>query len=175
MFWSIIIKSIVVHTLTYFVVGMAAYRLFRYKEVLADLNMRPATHPLVRAGVLFQPVRGLLFGVVFYLLRDILFFQPNGWIVIWVMLVLIGIVSTFAPAQGSIEGLIYTQTQRTRSWLGLIEILVQSLLLSIITYYWVNYPAYGWLNWTLYSIFFLAMVLPLLGLLAGRKAGRAAQ
>jgi len=79
MFWAIVTKSLMVHTLTYFLVGVAAYRLFRYKEVLADLNMRPATHPLVRAGVLFHPVRGLLFGIVFYLLRDVLFIQPNGW------------------------------------------------------------------------------------------------
>jgi hypothetical protein len=34
--------------------------------------MRPMTDPLVIAGPLFQPLRGLVFALVFYPLRDCL-------------------------------------------------------------------------------------------------------
>ena len=151
MFWVIIAKTIAVHTLTYFGVGFAAFKVFNYTATLAqkDNNFRPATDPLVRAGVLFQPLRGLLFGIVFYFFRDILFHPGNGWLIMWVMLVFVGILSTFAPAPTSIEGFIYTKPSSRRNWGGLVEILIQSLLLSIITHYWVVYPENTWLDWHL--------------------------
>jgi len=171
MLWTIIFKTIIVHTLTYFIVGLLAYRFFNYKTFIADSasNMRPTTHPFVRAGVLFQPIRGFLFGIVFYLLSNVLFLQANGWLIMWVMLVVVGIFSPFAPAPASIEGFIYTQTHKGKSWLGLLEILLQSFLLSFITYYWVNHPTYFLLSWMLSVIFILALVLPIIGLLIVRK------
>lgn len=163
-----------VHTVTYLIVGLLAYRLFNYKALIADStsNMRPETHPLVRAGTLFQPIRGFLFGIVFYLLSSVLFSQANGWLVMWVMLVVVGIISTFAPAPCSIEGFIYTKMQGGRGWLGMLEILLQSFLLSFITYYWVNHPEHAWLTWTLYALFVIALVMPGLGLLAGKAKSK---
>jgi len=170
MFWTIITKTIMVHTLTYFAIGLIAFKLFDYTAALADpnLNMRPTTHPLVRAGVLFQPVRGFLFGIVFYLLRNILFLQTNGWLIMWVMLIVVGILSTFAPASASIEGFIYTKSKFGKSSFGLLEILAQSFLLSLLTYYWVNHPDYTWLTWLISVLFIVALALPVLGLLASR-------
>ena len=76
-FRSIVLKTLVTHTLTYSLAGMLALTLFNYAELFADPNneypMRLVSNPLVIAGPLFQPIRGLLFGIVFYLLRDILF------------------------------------------------------------------------------------------------------
>lgn len=167
-FWIIIIKTAVVHTLTYFLVGVSAFTLFKYAAALSrsDNNFRPATDPLVRAGILFQPIRGILFGIVFYLLRDVLF-QTNGWLIIWIMLVIVGILSTFAPAGFSIEGFIYLKQVSITKWGGLVEILTQSFLLSVITYYWVNHPENILLNWLLGILFVIALLLPLVGLLAG--------
>jgi len=174
MFWAIITKTIIVHTLTYFIIGLIAFKVFNYTALLADPthNMRQATHPLVRAGALFQPVRGFLFGIVFYLLRDILFLQTNGWLIMWIMLIIVGIFSTFAAAPGSIEGFIYTKSAFGKSSFGLLEILSQSLLLSFITYYWVNHPEYVWLTWLLSIIFVMTLILPALGLLASRANRR---
>jgi len=109
MFWTIIFKTVIVHTLTYFIVGLLSYKLFHYQTFIADSasNIRPATHPFVRAGVQFQPIRGFLFGIAFYLLSNVLFSQANGWLIMWVMLVVVGIFSPFAPAPASIEGFIY--------------------------------------------------------------------
>jgi hypothetical protein len=136
-FWSVTLRTIVIHTVTYFVVGLIASTVFNYGARFAEpplnLFMRPTTDPLVMAGVLFQPLRGLLFGIVFYLLRERLFVHPNGWLAAWIMLVFVGIFSTFGPTPGSIEGFIYTTWPPTLQLGGLIEILAQSLLLSVLT------------------------------------------
>jgi len=169
-FTSIALKTTIVHTVTYFVIGLIAFFLFDYSAEFADpaLNflMRPTDDPLVQAGVLFQPIRGILFGLVFYLLRDVLFRQKNGWLITWINLVVIGIYSTFGTAPGSIEGLIYTKVSFSSLWGGGFEVLSQSLLLSVLTYYWVNHPEKKWLNWLFGILFFIALAMPALGLLA---------
>jgi hypothetical protein len=169
-FKSIVSKSIAAHTLTYFLVGLAAYSLFDYSTGLNDpavsALMRPADDPLVQAGVLFQPIRGLLFGIVLYLLRDCLFPKKNGWLVLWATLVVVGIWSTYGPAPGSIEGLIYTRMSFSGLSGGGIEVLAQSLLYALLTHTWVNHPGKKWLSVLIWAAFFLAMALPALGLLA---------
>jgi hypothetical protein len=170
--WGVTAKTAIVHTLTYFVVGLIAFNLFNYSAQFADPAlssfMRQTDDPLVQAGVLFQPIRGVLFGLVFYLLRDVVFRRKNGWLVLWIALVVIGILSTFGPAPGSIEGLIYTKPSFTGLWGGLLEVLAQSFLLAAITYYWVNHPEKRWLTWVLAILFVVALALPALGLLVGQ-------
>ncbi|MCF8296076.1 MAG: hypothetical protein K9J13_00905 [Saprospiraceae bacterium] len=171
MFWEIIIKTAMVHTLTYFIVGFSAFKVFNYKATLshASSNMRPATDILVRAGVLFQPIRGVFFGIILFLLRDILIVQSNGWLITWLMFVIVGILGTFAPAASSFEGLIYLKPGIGTNWGGLLEILTQSFLLSVITFIWINYPNMLWLNWVLGISFLLSLLLPILGLLVNQK------
>jgi hypothetical protein len=168
-FWGITLKTIVVHTVTYFAVGLLAFTVFDYSTRFADPSlsglMRPTDDPLVAAGTLFQPIRGLLFGIVFYVLRDALFRGRGGWFTMWVMLVIVGIFSTFGPTPGSIEGMIYTTLPIRGQLFGLIEVLLQSLLLSVITTHWVSRPRARALNWVLGAAFFIVLVLPPLGLL----------
>jgi hypothetical protein len=118
--------------------------------------------PLVMAGPLFQPLRGLVFALVFYPLRECLFGKKNGW--------LLGILSTFGPAGGSIEGMIYTPAPIRSQLRGWVEVVPQALLLSALLCYWVNHAEKRWLDWLLGIVFFIAMTLPVLGLLT-RKAG----
>ena len=169
-FWKITWRTTVVHTVTYFIAGILAFSLFNYAERFADpvisSYMRQTDDPLIMAGVLFQPIRGFLFGIVFWLLREILFVKRNGWLIAWIMLITVGIVSTFGPAPGSIEGLIYTKFPVADQLGGLIEILVQSLLLSILVVYWVRHTDLKWLNWVLIILFFIILLMPAMGLLA---------
>jgi hypothetical protein len=129
--------------------------------------MRPFDDPLVRLGPLFQPLRGFLFGVVFYLLRDVLFAKSAGWLTTWVVLAFVGIFSTFGPASGSIEGMVYTKLPISGQLVGLIEILAQSLLLSVVTFFWVTHPQKRWVSWVLVGSFVLIVVLTTMGLLMG--------
>jgi hypothetical protein len=172
--WGIVSKTAIIHTLTYFVVGLIAFSLFNYSARFADPAlgslMRQTDDPLVQAGVLFQPIRGILFGLVFFLLRDVIFRHKYGWLILWVTLVVVGILSTFGTAPGSIEGLIYTKVSFEGLWGGLIEVLSQSFIFSILVFTWVKHPEKRWLNWALGILFFIALLLPALGLLA-RQVG----
>ncbi len=122
---------------------------------------------MVMAGGLFQPIRGLLFGIVFYLLRDTFFGRKHGWLIMWAVLVCIGILSTFGPSPGSIEGMIYTILPFNVHLLGLPEVLIQALALVFVLCYWVNHPEKKWLSWLMSVLFFIFMALPILGLIYG--------
>ena len=163
------VKTVVVHTITYFVAGFLAYTLGGYEKTFAEpplsYLMRPTSDRWVMAGPLLQPVRGLVFALAFYPLRSVLFARPRGWLTLWWLLLALGVLSTFGPAPGSVEGLIYTIIPPLSQILGLWEVLLQSFLLSGILFYWVNHPEKRWLNWTLGALFTIVMILPVLGLL----------
>ena len=172
-FWGIALRTAVVHTITYFVVGLLAFTIFDYSTRFAEAGLssflRQTDDPLVMAGPLFQPIRGVLFGLAFYLLRDAWFGKKNGWLTLWIVLVVVGIFSTFGPSPGSLEGLIYTTVPTSFQLLGLIEVLVQSLLLSVVLFYWLNHSEKRWLTWALGVAFMIALALPALGLLVGQQ------
>ena len=170
---EVITKAVATHTTTYFILGLLASTVFDYGGLYADtslnLLMRQTTHPLVMAGPLFQPIRGILFGIVFFLLRDIVFRKKNGWLVMWIILVLVGIIGPFGPTPGSIEGMIYTIVPVGIQLTGLPEVLLQSFFLVVLLFYWVNHPKKAWLSWVMGIAFLLVMLLPILGLLVGQQ------
>jgi len=167
---DILVKTVVTHTVTYFLVGLLAFVTFDYGHLYANtslnLLMRQTTEPLVMAGPLFQPIRGLLFGVVFYLLREPFFERKRGWLVIWTVLVIIGILGTFGPTPGSLEGVIYTVLPLRLHVVGLPELLVQSLLLAFVLFQWVNDRDKKWFNVSMGAAFIIVLALPLLALVS---------
>ena len=173
-FLGITVKTLVTHTVTYFIVGLLASLIFDYARFFTEsslsLMMRPTSDPWVMAGPLFQPFRGILFGIVFYLLREPFFEKMNGWLIMWLALVVMGIIGAFGPAPGSLEGMIYTTLPLSVHLRSLPEILIQSLFLSLILFYWVNHPEKRWLNWVMGIAFAVVIALPLLGLMAGAAA-----
>jgi hypothetical protein len=166
---SLIARTIVVHTITYFLMGILAATLLGYAEAFATpwmaCWMRQLDDPMVTAGPLFAPIRGLIFALAFYPLRGLLFGRKNGWLVLWWLLVALGILSTFGPAPGSVEGVIYTVIPISQQLRGWLEVVTQALLLSVILVYWVNHPKKRWLNWLMGVIFVVMLLLPALGLL----------
>ena len=168
---AIVVKTAITHTVTYLVMGLLAYTLLDYKRLYVKTElrhlMRPTTDALVMAGPLFQPLRGLIFGVVFVIIRRSWLGQPRGWARLWVVLVGLGILSPFGPSPGSIEGAVYTTLPLRLHAIGLPEVLVQALLLSVGVWYWVSHPEKRWLRWTMGVVFALALALPALGLLVG--------
>jgi hypothetical protein len=169
------LKTVIVHTITYFVAGVLAYTLGGYEKAFSQpplsYFMRPTSDPLVMAGPLFQPIRGIIFASALYPLRSVLFAERRGWLTLWWLLLALGVLSTFGPSAGSVEGLIYTTIPPLAQIRGLWEVLLQSLLFSVVLFYWVNHPGKRWLNWTLGIAFSIVMILPLLGLLAGGGRG----
>jgi hypothetical protein len=167
---SITWKTAVVHTVTYFLVGFLSFTFFDYSAKYADpivANfMRQTDHPLIAIGPALQVIRGFLFGIVFYALRDSIFPNKRGWLTFWLILVIVGILSTFGPSPSSIEGMLYTVLPMWFHIVGLPEVLVQSGLLAFLTHYWVNHPEKKWLGWVFGIIFVLVILLSLLGMLA---------
>jgi hypothetical protein len=131
-FVPLALKTIAVHTITYFIIGALAALVFsyetRYAEPALRAYMRQFDSPWLLVGPLLQPLRGLLFAVVFYLLRNALFGKQRGWLIMWAMLAILGILNTFGPTPGSVEGVLYTQLPLSTHLWGLPEVLIQSLL-----------------------------------------------
>jgi hypothetical protein len=168
-FWAITLMTIVTHTVTYFIAGILALYLFDYREQFADPEfaypMRLVTDPFVAAGPIFQPIRGLLFGAVFYLLRNVLFRAHDGWVILWALLGIIGILNTFGPAPGSIEGMIFTTPSVWSHIKGLPETVFQTFLLSTILWYWVRNTQKHWITWLMLIAFVLVLAMSVLGVL----------
>jgi hypothetical protein len=166
---GLILRTIIVHTITYFLMGLLASTLLGYAESFAApwmaCWMRQTDDRLVMVGPLFQPIRGLIFALAFYPFREVLFGKKRGWLVMWWLLVALGILSTFGPAPGSVEGMIYTVIPIPQQLVGWLEVVPQALLLSVILFYWVNHPQKRWLTWLLVAVFVVLLAMPALGLL----------
>ena len=169
---AMVVKAIVTHTITYFVFGLLALFAFDYARLFAETElvhlMRPTTDPVVMAGPLFQPIRGVLFGVLLYVLRDAFFGRRWGWLRLWLVLVGVGILGTPGPTAGSLEGMIYTRIPLWVQLRGLPEVLLQTLTFSWLLCHWVDHPEKRRLNWCLGVAFVFVCLLPAVGLLAGR-------
>ena len=163
------LKAIVSHTVTYFLVGLVASVVFHYAAEFArpELRsfMRQIGDPIIALGPALQPIRGIVFALAFYPLREVLFDNKNGWLIMWWLLVALGILSTFGPVSGSVEGAIYTTLPIHKQFFsgGMLEILAQSFLFSVLLYYWVNHPEKRWLNWLLGTLFGLVVLMSLMG------------
>jgi hypothetical protein len=53
---------------------------------------------------------------------------------------------------------------------GLLEILTQSFLFSILLYYWLNHPGKRWMNWLLGILLGLVVLMSLMGYLVASGA-----
>ena len=169
-FSSIAWKSMLVHTVTYFIVGLLSFLLLDYSSNYADpivsASLRQTDHPMVTAGPLFQVLRGFLFGIVFYALRDSFFSQPRGWTTIWLVLICVGILSPFSAAPGSIEGFVYSTLPVWFHIMSLPELFIQSFMLAFLTHYWVNHPEKKWLSLSFGIVFAIVTLLAFLGILS---------
>jgi hypothetical protein len=166
-FLGLTVKTVVVHTVTYFIMGLLALTFLEYKSAFADPitreYMRQVDEPIVALGPALQFIRGILFAVAFYPLREILFERKNGWLITWLLLVTLGIFSTFGAAPGSMEGLLYTKMSVSLQISGWLEVITQAFLLSAILYYWVNHPEKKWMAWILGIIYVLVIIFSVLG------------
>jgi hypothetical protein len=132
------------HMITYMAMGMVFSSVFHYEELyrtghLANF-MKDFSSPWIPAGPSFQFIRGLLFALVLWPFRTMLFDRPKGWLLLWGLMVGLAILGTAGPSPGSLEGFFYTQLSLREHLTGLPEVLAQTLLFSIILYRWVNKP-----------------------------------
>lgn len=143
-------RLVALHTLTYFLVGLAAVWLFDYERLFASEGlsgfMRPTGDPVTALGPAWQWLRGLIFALALWPFRDIILLPARGWLSLWLLFVGLGILATFGPAPGSVDGFIYTLVPTATQLIFMPELLVQSLLLSLGLWGWYRCPhkAFNW-------------------------------
>ena len=167
-FRSILYRTIVTHTVTYFATGVVASVLLGYASRMSRPDVAPIirqiTDPILMATPLFQPLRAALLAIVFYLLRDVLFNKRTGWLSMWSTLVIVGILTPFSASWGGIEGMILFNFPIWDHMVGWPEVFAQTLFLSVILTYWVDHPQSKRLQGILWVGFVLALLLPIIAL-----------
>ncbi len=133
-------KVALVHTVTYFVFGLIMSNLFDYgrlfqQEIIRDF-MRPIDSSSAFLGPLVQPIRGLLFALGLWPIRRTIVESRRGWLILWGIFVIFGILGTPAAAPSSLEGVIYSKLPLWYHLIGLPEILLQTLTFSLILVWW---------------------------------------
>jgi hypothetical protein len=112
-FWPFAGKVIVLHTLTYIFFGIIFFHVNDYASTMGvaegSEHMRPTTSIWIYMGPLFQPIRGLLYAIALFPFRRTLLELKHGWLALWGLLMVVGILSTSGPNPGSIEGIVYTR------------------------------------------------------------------
>lgn len=129
-----ILKTTGIHILTYILCGIIFSALFDYHSLFAmdgvDGFMKEVGGTSTLLGPLVQVIRGILFGVALLLFKDSFMGKKYGWLKLWAILSIIGIINTPGPAPFSIEGIIYTKLPLEFHLKGAPEILIQTLLFS---------------------------------------------
>lgn len=133
-------KVILAHMTTYFIFGFIMSNVFDYGDVFKQEVIRDYMIPMdqhnILIGPFMQPVRGLIFAIGLWPLRNLLIERKRGWLILWGLLVTIGILSTPSASPSSIEGMLYTKLPIWYHLMGLPEILLQTLVFSIWLVWW---------------------------------------
>ena len=103
-----------------------------------------------------QMIRGLIFAVVLWAFRAVFLDTKYGWLKLWGLLLGLSVLSTTAAAPGSVEGFIYTTLPVRKQIIGYLEVIPQTLLFSLIVYYWYKKPH---IAWTVISIVMVLIIL----------------
>ena len=132
-----IFKITIIHVITYTICGMIFMQLFDYHSTLDQAGMRDTNSLIVGLAPVIQIIRGGAFGIVLWVLRNSFVHNKYGWLIIWMMIVIVGIINTPSTSPGSIEYLIYCKPINEPWNLevgGMIEILMQTFLFSIFSF-----------------------------------------
>ncbi|WP_340110645.1 hypothetical protein [Maribellus mangrovi] len=157
------------HMITYFIMGIIAASILNYKEVFENpplsYLMKPIDSSWVAVGPVLQIFRGLVFSIVLWFFKDNFLYKRYGWLKLWGLIVGLCILSTTGPSPGSIEGLIYTKIPVISQLKGYFEVLPQTLLFSLLVFYWYKKPKK---LWNVLSIILVSIIIILctLGLIA---------
>jgi hypothetical protein len=144
-FFAFALKVIVVHTTTYFIFGIIMSNVFDYGEIFKREIIRDYMLPFEEHNVIYgpflQPIRGLLFAIGLWPIRNLLIESKRGWLTLWGLLITLGILSTPAAAPSSLEGLVYSKLPMWYHLMGLPEITLQTLVFSIWLVWWERQSA----------------------------------
>lgn len=132
--FKFVLKVTGLHLLTYVVCGIIFSVLFDYHSLFTMEGvkdfMKEVGGTSTHIGPWVNVLRGILFGLALLLFKDSFIGQKFGWLKLWGILSIIGIINTPGPAPFSIEGVVYTTLPLEFHLKGLPEILVQTLMFA---------------------------------------------
>ena len=129
------IKVIFAHVFTYILCGIIAMNLFNYWEwIIEQENWRKMDSIIIQLALVFQIIRGILYGIVLLIIKDKIVNTKYGIIKLFIIITILGIFNTPGTNEGSIEGFIYLINNEPLIIRvgGLLEIMIQNLLFCII-------------------------------------------
>jgi len=133
-------KAIAAHVITYWAVAFIAMPLTHsYIDSMVEfMGIKPLDEINMGMVMIGQIIRGFLFGVVIWWIKDSIIGKKFAWLKLWAILVLLGIVNVYGLTHGSIQGMIYlvpVEGLPVSANFGILETLAQPLLFSIIVTY----------------------------------------
>ena len=148
------------HIVTYFIAGILAFTLFNYAEAfqgeILSVLMKPVDSPWVMAGTALNVFRGILFSFVLWPFKSVFLEKSQGWFLLWSLFLGLAILGTTGPAPGSFEGIIYTNFPVMDQIIGLRETVFQTLIFSLIVFFWYKHPK---MIWTILSVIIVTLLL----------------
>ncbi len=165
-------RVVVLHTITYFLCGLAAYLILDYRQAFETTElrflMRPTTSAWVAGGPGLQPIRGLLIAAVLYPFASFFLRKKNGALLLWSLFLGLAILGTAGPTPGSLEGVLYTKLPIKLHLFGLPEVVLQTLLFSVGLVVWCEKPA-RWKNVAGAVCLGLVILMSIAGVLAASR------
>jgi hypothetical protein len=140
-------RVVACHVATYMACGLVASNLLDYASRWQDplfAFMRPLDSPWVALGPSLQVVRGLVLAIALYPFRSVFLRDDKGAVRLAVLLIAIGVLSTYGPAPGSLEGLVYTRLSLSMHFFGMPEVITQAALFSMLLVAWHRRPHRAW-------------------------------
>ena len=134
------------HMVTYMILGVLAYKIMDYPaQHAAECSiMIPTDSPRVALGPALQVIRGLIFALALYPFRRVFLDENLGWLKLWGLFLGLAILSTAGAAPGSVEGMIYTKAPIGGQIIGLWEVVLQTLAMSVLVVWWHRHPSRAW-------------------------------
>ena len=100
------------HIISYFCAGIFALFVIDYKvwfsEGAISSFMLPTDTPIVALGPALQIIRGIVMALILLPLKNVIIEEEYGFLKLWLLILGLSVISTFAAAMGSIDGFIYT-------------------------------------------------------------------
>lgn len=149
------------HTIAYFLAGIAAILTLNYEKELSkgflETFMRPMSSPIVPLGAALQLINGFFMSLILYPIRkEIIGNFKTGWKKLSILLIGFTVFAPQIPGPGNLEGLIYTKIPLPIHIMSLPEAILYGLLFPLALVYWIKLDK-KWMKTT--SIVFIALIL----------------
>ncbi|MDD4296458.1 MAG: hypothetical protein PHC69_05805 [Ruminiclostridium sp.] len=133
---KLISRITAIHIFTYIISAITFAIVFDYNELfrkgITAYYMKDYGSVKIIAGPIIQLFRGVLYGVVLLLTKDSFINKKYGYLKLWMVMLILGLLNPLTISPGSIMGMVYTQLSLEFHLKSVIEAAVQSLLFAAI-------------------------------------------